>query len=124
MSYGCGVKQDVANARAAVTDFHSHLDGQQYTAIYAKTDPRFREVTKADDFETLLTAIHNKLGTVQNATQRGYFVNFNTSGTQIRMTYDTQFTTGKAQEEFLWSKKDGEFDLLAYHINSNALIAK
>lgn len=71
-----------------------------------------------------MTAIHNKLGAVLQSSRQGFFVNYNTSGSNIRLTYATKFSSGDAQEEFLWSKSGDNFLLLGYHINSNALITK
>lgn len=72
----------------------------------------------------LMTAIHKKLGNVQQASRKGFFVNYNTSGTSIRLTYATKFAGGDADEEFVWSKQGDNFLLLGYHINSIALITK
>jgi hypothetical protein len=121
---GCGMKHDISAASAAVVEFHSRLNNQDYGTIYQQADPRFRDAIKADDFQSLLTAIRNKLGGVLDSKQQGYFVNYNTSGTQIRLTYATKFSGGDAQEEFVWSKSGATYQLLRYHINSNALITK
>jgi hypothetical protein len=122
--WGCGFQKDASAAGVAVTQFHSELNKQDYTAIYAQADQRFRKASTPDDFEALMIAIHNKLGAVVDAKQQGFFVNYNTSGTQIRLTYQTKFTAGDAQEEFVWSKTGSSYQLLGYHINSNALITK
>ena len=121
---GCGTQKDVAGASAAVAQFHSQLDHQDYLTIYNNADARFRGASKQDDFLALMTAVHNKLGTVLQSSRQGFFVNYNTSGSSIRLTYATKFSSGDAQEEFLWSKSGDTFRLLGYHINSNALITK
>ena len=121
---GCGAQKDVTGASAAVTQFHGQLDSQDYLSIYNNADERFRSASKQDDFVALMTAIHNKLGTVQQSSRQGFFVNYNTSGSSIRLTYSTKFSSGEANEEFLWSKSGDAFRLLGYHINSNALITK
>ncbi len=120
----CGTQKDMEAASAAVTQFHSQLDNQDYSSIYNKADQRFRDASKQEDFVALMTAVHKKLGTVQQSSRQGFFVNYNTSGTSIRLTYSTKFSGGDADEEFLWSKRGDNFLLLAYHINSNVLITK
>jgi len=122
--WGCGTQKDVSGARTAVTQFHADLNNENYDAIYSQADQRFRDASKQPDFEALMKAIHKKLGPVQDAKPLGFFVNYNTSGTQIRLTYKTKFAEGDAEEEFVWSKSGTNYELLGYHINSNALITK
>jgi hypothetical protein len=120
----CGTQKDVAAADDAVTQFHKQLDNEDYATIYNQADERFRSATKQDDFLALMAAIHKKLGRTESATRRGFFVNFTTSGTQIRLTYATRFGAGDAQEQFVWSKNGENVALVGYNINSNALIVK
>lgn len=124
LTVGCGAQKDIETASVAVTQFHGQLDRQDYLSIYQNADERFRGASKQDDFLALMTAVHNKLGTVQQASRQGFFVNYNTSGSSIRLTYATKFSGGDAEEEFLWSKRGDSVQLLGYHINSNALITK
>jgi hypothetical protein len=121
---GCGMKADIAKAGTSVTHFHAQLDSQDYTGIYNEAHPRFRTATTVDDFRALLTAVHSKLGSVQSSTQQRFFVNYNTSGSTVTVTYATDFAGGKASEEFVWAKSGDTLQLLGYHINSNALITK
>ena len=121
---GCGTSKDVKAAEEHVTNFHQQLDAQDLVTIYNQADTKLQETTKADEFFSLLTAVHAKLGNYQSATQQGYFVNFTTSGTTIRLTYKTRYAGGDAQEVFIWRKNGGDLKLLGYNINSNALIIK
>jgi hypothetical protein len=121
---GCGTSKDVKAAEEHVANFHQQLDAQDFQNIYNQADPQLREVTKAEEFLALLNAIHKKLGNVESATQQGYFVNFTTSGTTIRLTYKTKYAEGDAQEVFIWRKAGSDLRLLGYNINSNALITK
>jgi hypothetical protein len=120
----CGAQKDLASADAGVARFHQLLDSQDYVTLYVQADQKFRDATKLDDFVALMTAVHKKLGRVGNAARKGFFVNYNTSGSQIRVNYTTKFGDGDAEEQFVWSKKGDNLALLGYHINSNALITK
>jgi hypothetical protein len=121
---GCGAKKDLDEAQGAVGVFHAQLDTENYAAIYSQADQRFRDASKQEEFLALMTAIHNKLGTIQSTERQGFNVFFNTSGTQVRVTYATKFTGGDAQEQFIWVKDGDSMRLLGYNINSNALIIK
>jgi hypothetical protein len=120
----CGAQKDLAAADTAAARFHQQLDSQDYVTIYVQADQKLRDATKQDDFVALMTAVHKKLGTVGNAARKTFFVNYNTSGSQIRVNYATKYGQGNAEEEFVWSKKGDNLVLLGYHINSNALIVK
>jgi hypothetical protein len=100
------------------------MDSEQFADIYSQADDAFRAATKQQDFLDFISAVHRKLGKVQNASQGGYFVNFSTSGTQVRLNYRTKFEGGDAQEEFIWKIKGNQAVLVGYHINSNALVTK
>ena len=120
----CGTQKDLAAADIAVARFHQLLDSQDYVTVYEQANQKFRDATKQEQFVALMTAVHKKLGHVDNAARKGFFVNYNTSGSQIRVNYATKFSEGDAEEEFLWTKNGDKLALLGYHINSAALITK
>jgi hypothetical protein len=121
---GCGSTKDLSGANDAVTRFHAELDAQEFGTIYSQADQRFRDSTSQPEFLAFMNAIHTKLGKVTVASRQGFFENFNTSGTQVRLTYSTKFAAGNGQEEFVWVKNGDGFALLGYHINSMELITK
>jgi len=121
---GCGSGDDLRIARESTTHVHAQMDSEQFADIYSQADDAFRAATKQQDFLDFISAVHRKLGKVQNASQGGYFVNFSTSGTQVRLNYRTKFEGGDAQEEFIWKIKGNQAVLVGYHINSNALVTK
>jgi hypothetical protein len=120
----CGAQKDLAAADTAVARFHQLLDSEDYFTVYAQADQRFRDATKQDDFVALMTAVHKKLGRVASSVRKSFFVNYNTSGSQIRVNFATKFGEGDAEEQFVWSKNGDNLALLGYHVNSNALITK
>jgi len=101
---GCGSQKDIGAASEAVSRFHAQLDNQDYQTIYSQTDERFRNASSQPDFLALMNAIHTKLGKVTDASRQGFFVNYNTSGMQVRLAYSTRFAGGDAQEEFVWAR--------------------
>jgi hypothetical protein len=121
---GCGTSDNIRLAENGVTQVHAQMDNGQFLQIYAQADPGLRSATKQQDFLDFVGAVHRKLGKVQTATRASYFVNFTTSGTRVRLNYETKFEGGDAQEEFVWKIKGQDVVLLGYHINSTALILK
>jgi hypothetical protein len=121
---GCGSGDAIRFAQEGVTHLHSQMDNEQFGDIYSQADDAFRGATKQQDFLDFVGAVHRKLGKVRNASQSGYFVNFSTSGTQVRLNYQTKFEGGDAQEEFVWHVSGKQALLVGYHINSIALITK
>jgi len=121
---GCGSSENLRIAKEATTHVHAQMDSEQFAQIYSEADDALRTATKRQDFLDFISAVHRKLGRVQNASQTGFFVNFSTSGTRVRLNYQTKFDGGNAQEEFIWKIKGDQPALIGYHISSNALITK
>jgi hypothetical protein len=121
---GCGASDVLRFANEGVARFRAQLGGQQYLDIYSQADSAFRSVTKQQDFVDFMSAINRKLGKFQSASQTGYFVNWTTSGTRVRLTFSAKYEGGDAQEEFIWHVSGKQALLVGYHVNSNALITK
>jgi hypothetical protein len=121
---GCGSGENLRIAKEATTHVHAQMDSEQFAQIYSEADDALRAATKRQDFLDFISAVHRKLGSVQNVSQTGFFVNFSTSGTRVRLNYQTKFDAGDAQEEFVWKIKGDQAALVGYHISSNALITK
>jgi len=111
-------------AERAVDVFHSQLDAEHYSEIYAQGDEDFKKAGSQEEFEKLVRAVHQKLGKVQAANQVGYLVNVSSSGTFVTLTYDTTFVDAKATEQFVWHVRDGRAALYNYNINSADLVTK
>jgi hypothetical protein len=122
----CGTTaKNITLAETSVDQFHSQLDTEQYTALYASTDPKFHQVTSEGDFVKLLQAIHTKLGSVREANLRGAGAAWHTgTGATVSLVYETKFAQGTAKEQFVWHISDNSASLYGYHINSNDLISK
>ena len=121
---GCSAPIDFGAASSAVKDFHSQLNNQDYAAIYNNSDQRFRDAVRPEQWQNLGKAIHTKLGSVTDATRRGFHVNYSFAGSTVDIVYSTKFTSGDAQEEFVWAKGSDGLRLLHYQINSDALVMK
>ena len=119
-----GTVADVASARKAVAHFHKQLDQEKYADMYAEAAPELRQATKQEDFLALMSAVHRKLGVVQDATQTQFNVNWTTSGTRVHLNYQTKFADGNATEAFTWKIGGDRPSLIGYNVNSNALITK
>lgn len=125
MLCSCGsMKADMELAKQGVTQFHTQLDAKQYASLYAAADPELHRATGEDDFEKLLTAVHQKLGDVRQSDLRSWNTSWTSQGTIVTLTYGTTFSTGSGTEQFLWHISDNRAQLIGYHINSADLIEK
>jgi hypothetical protein len=115
---------DVTSARNAVVRFHQELDQEKYVEMYAEAAPELRKATTQEDFLALMSAVHRKLGLVQDVTQTRFNVNWTTSGTRVELQYQTKFSGGNATEVFTWGTGGDHSILIGYHINPNTLITK
>ena len=101
--------------------FHDRFAQQNYAAIYADADPKFRVAVKQDDRNSLLRRVRDKLGNVTDAARIGFYVNYRFGGSTITITYSTKFQLGEGQEQFVWQKSGDGLRLLNYNIKSPAL---
>jgi hypothetical protein len=122
----CGTStKSVDLAQQNVAQFHSQLDSEQYTAVYAACDEKFHQATSQTDFVKLLEAIHRKLGNVQQSNlQNSGVAWFAGQGATVTLVYDTKFAEGSGSERFVWHIKDNVAALYSYNINSNELVEK
>jgi hypothetical protein len=111
-------------AERAVDVFHSQLDSERYSEMYAQADEDFKKASSHEDLEKLLRAVHQKLGKVEAAHQTSWVVNVSSDGPFVTLTYNTDFVDGKATEQFVWHVRDGRAALFNYNINSADLITK
>ena len=122
----CGSStKSVDLAKQNVDQFHSQLDSEEFTGLYAASDEKLRHTTSKPDFIKLLDAVHRKLGNVQQSTLRNRRVAWSSGeGATVTLVYETKFAQGTGTEEFVWHIRDNTATLYGYHINSNELITK
>ena len=119
---GCSSGKKLAAAEQAVTEFHTQLEQEQFDAIYDGADSAFRDAGTRDNMIRFLSKVHRGLGKIGNAERKTYFVNFNTSGTFVSLTYETSFQADpKVHEEFTYRVGDTA-KLIKYHVNSDVLM--
>jgi len=107
-----------------VRHFHSQLDSEAYGDILGESDEAFQDSGNRDEIIKFLTGVHSKLGLSHGFSRTNVFVNATTSGTFIRVTYQSTFDQGSAVETFTWRKAAGGLKLVRYDINSNTFITR
>jgi hypothetical protein len=120
----CSVTGGKEIGERAVVQFHNQLNAGQYHDIYAQADEGFRKGTSEPDTLAYFDAVHRKLGTVKNTNQTGWHVNATTAGTVVTLAYDTEFTEGHANEQFVFYVSGDNARPFHYNINSPLLITK
>ena len=122
---GCSAMMDgKPAAEQAIANFHSKLDQERYAEIYADLDPRFKEVTSEEEMTKILTAVHTKLGNVRSSTNSTWNASNYNLTSYINMVQNTDFDSGKAEEQFTFIYADKKVSLAGYHVNSMDLITK
>ena len=120
----CSSSADIKLAEQAVPQFHEMLDAGQFEAIYAASAEGLKKLSTQENFVALLKAVHRKLGNTKSTSQKGWTVNYHTSGTFVTLNYATIYAEGEAAEQFVYFLQGGRALLVGYHVNSNALILK
>jgi len=95
---------------------------QRFADIFAEASDELKKATTEQELSRLLGAVNGKLGAVKTAEDNGWNVNFNTSGTFVKLSFKTEFEKGTGVETFTYRIVDGRARLTGYNINSNALI--
>ena len=120
---GCSASKAKQLSEQGVAKFHAQLDAEQYHDIYTQASTEFQKSDSESAFTEFLSAVHRKLGRVQNSEEQTFFINFGASGTTVTLTQKTTFANGPATEEFVW--RVGEQPVLVkYRIDSRVLITK
>jgi hypothetical protein len=120
---GCSAAKDEAGAEQAVGRFHQMLDAGRYEEMYDMSAPEMKSATPKASFVQLMQTIHRKLGSVRQAKQQGWYVNYGTAGAIVRLTYQTDFAAGHGAEQFV-VRAGPAAAVMAYNINSTDLILK
>jgi opacity protein-like surface antigen len=115
---GCAGKR---SAEEAVAQFHQMLDAGRYQEIYQNSDPELKRITSEEQLTALLTQVHERLGAVRSSSQSGFNLNTNNGISRVELTYNTEFTGGRATENFNYRVEGTQARLVGYHINSNDL---
>jgi hypothetical protein len=120
----CSLLKGRETGERAVTRFHDQFNAEQYLDIYKQSDEGFRKATSESDMTALFSAVRRKLGTVKNTNQTRWNVNSTPAGTMVVLAYDTEFTEGKAQEQFVYYVSGNDAKLYRYDILSPLLVTK
>ncbi len=120
---GCGSMTHAKDAAtAAITKFHSDLNSGAFDAIWNETDDAFRNVSKREQFQKLLDAVHRKLGRVTQTSTANWAIQNLNLHTVVVMVQKTQFEHGTATETFTYAAHDQTVKLRGYNIQSVDLI--
>jgi len=120
----CSLTKSKEIAEAAVKRFHDQFNAGKYADIYSDSDEQFKKVATEQDLADLLQAVQRKLGTVKDVKGSSWGVNTTTSGIMANLSYDTDFTEGRAAEEFVFHITGNQAKLVRYNINSPLLITR
>ncbi|MCA1817205.1 MAG: DUF4019 domain-containing protein [Acidobacteria bacterium] len=124
LSGACSLTKGKEIGERAVAQFHDQFNAGQYHEIYGQADGGFRKATAEADAVALFEGVRRKLGAVTNSVQTGWRVNATNAGTVVALQYDTEFTQGKATEQFVLMVSGESARLYNYNVNSPLLITR
>ncbi|HYO90354.1 MAG TPA: DUF3887 domain-containing protein [Pyrinomonadaceae bacterium] len=111
-------------SESAVARFHNQFNSGQYPEIYNQTDEGFKKGSPEAEMTALLSAVRRKLGTVKNTNQVKYNINSTANGATVTLSYETEFTDGRATEQFIYHVSGNEAKLYRYDIMSSLLVIR
>ena len=113
------VSKDQQIAAQAVTQFHTQFNEGQYREIYAEAHEEFRKNISEADFIAALEEMNRKLGKVRATSTTNFRLSYQLGSKTATITCETEFTEfteGKASEEFTWGLGDGQARLRSWKI--------
>lgn len=120
----CNPRRHIEAAESAVKRFHDRYNSQQYYAIYDESGPAFRASASKRDFVRYETNAHEKLGDLKSAEIANYNILYLFSGPQVRLDYNSHFSSGHAVESFEINFKNNNAVIDAYRIDTPLLAEK
>lgn len=120
----CSMLKGKETGERAVVRFHEQFNSGQYADIYRQTDEGFRKATNESDMLALLGAVRRKLGSVKNTNQVNSKVDITYARTVVMLSYETEFTDGRATEHFVYYVSGGSARLYRYDIMSSLLVTR
>jgi len=123
MSCNAAQSTDLAE-KQSVPHFHEQFNAGNFDGIYNEATDAFRNSASKAEYDKLMQTVRHKLGRVKSTSRQGWNVNVGTGGTQIILTYKTEFENGSGTELFAFIGSKGTAKLLHYQVNSNALITQ
>jgi hypothetical protein len=121
---GCSLVKGRGAGERAVVRFHEQFNSGQYVDIYRQTDEGFRKAASEADTRALFDGVRRKLGTVKQTNQVRWNVNATPMGTMVVLAYETEFTEGKATEQFIYHVSGENASLYRYDIMSPLLVTR
>jgi hypothetical protein len=124
MFAGCSAGEHMDEAGRQVQRFHDLYNQGSFAKIYQEGAPALKATGSEPQFAQFMAGIRGKLGAVKSSDRQGFNINFDTEGTQVTLTFRTQFQAGQGVENFHFEDTGSGKQLVSYHVNSDVLSAK
>ncbi|SRR6266851_3348578 len=120
----CGSDERKKVADKAVRDFHEKLNSRKYSEMYNDADTEFKSSISQPEAIAYFRSVNTKLGSVKQSALKSWEIKVAPGQTLVALFYETDFSEGKAWEEFIWSVHADQAVLFRYNINSPLLVTK
>jgi hypothetical protein len=124
LSLSCSMMKDSKVAEPAVEKFHEQFNAKDFAGIYNESGDQMKGAATEKQLTDLLDAVYRKLGPYQKSQALSWHVNSGPITSLVTLSYDTEFSDGKATEQFVISVSGEKVKLEGYNINSTDLITK
>jgi hypothetical protein len=118
-----GIQKGRAVAETVVQQFHQRLDAEQYHEIINDASDAFRGAAKKEELESFLKKVHTNMGNVKSSKQGNIQLQAQLGiGTLIIVQYETEYDSGKAEENFTWLQNEKGASLYGYRISAPQML--
>ena len=120
---GCGAGDAKKAGDATVARFFAAMAKKDWNEVNQCCSNQFFSKVSKEEHAKLLTKVTDKLGDYQSHQQVGFKYMTGTS-TQLTMTYEVQYSKGKATEIFMFlgSPDENGYEISGHRIDSPALL--
>jgi hypothetical protein len=125
-SFACAVDQQrsglPAGAQTVIDELTEQIAAGEFRQVYANASDEWRATVSAEENETILARVRDKLGRVQSRVplsakdQPG-----GAAGHTLLVSYNTKFERADAIESVTLVERQGRWQLARYAVNSDAL---
>ncbi len=124
LTLSCSMMKDSKAAEPAVEKFHAQFNAKEFSAIYNDSGDLMKGAATEKQLTDLLDAVYRKLGSYKSSKSVSWHIDSGPVTSVVTLAYETEFSDGKGNEQFVVSVKGDTVKLEGYNINSPDLITK
>lgn len=118
----CNPAAEMSDAKEKANALRQQWNAEEFSAIYTQAGSDFRGATSEEEYQRLFKTLRTKFGKVTSSKMAGIKMQKINLRSLVVVSFETTYEHGKATEVFTLERKNGEFILLGWNINSPDIV--